>query len=279
MPAKPLWSVAVRDSVGGLLLAREANRLGFFAADQLAWVGRAGEVEARIGWDSPVVLATISEAGSVSVAVTNDNRVRSLSPDLRTDWERPFGENPLALAIDPLGLFVGVSDTKSSVTVYDARGDTYQRIKCPRPVVKLSFLPGRGLLICVGDLGWIGAYDLGKRDWAWRGTLFFNASYLAVAASDTPILVGSFTDSVAAFDANGNRFEWRFVPPPARDVQFTADGKKLFLLTRDGTLRGFSIDGKALPDFEPRLGVAHFRVDGFGKRIYLATLDGRLEAV
>lgn len=275
----PGWSVAIRDPIGGLLFAREANRVGFVASERLAWLGASGEVVVQTRCDSPITLAATSEDASMIAVLTADQRVRSFASDLRPLWDREVIDHPLTVAIDPLGCFVAVSDTKSSVSLYDPSGSVFERVKCPRPVVKLAFLPNLGYLVCVGDLGWLGAYDLVQRDWAWRGTLFFNAAWLAVSAADSPIVIGSFSNSVSAFDANGGRFEWRFVPPPAREVQFTGDGRKLFLLTREGMLRSYTMDGQELPNFETRSGVSHFKIDGFGNRCFLATLDGRLEAV
>jgi WD40 repeat protein len=279
LPTPLLWSLPLREPLYGLSLAQEAVRLLLNGAGGLRLLNHRGEVRAQYRPNSPVQFAELSQDARLIVTVDEAGTIQAFDSDLEPIWKQSARERVCSLTVEPLGHFVAVAENKSSVSIFTAKGEKFHRFTTPRPVVKMSFLSLSGHLLCVGDLGWLAAYDLARKDWAWRGTLFFNVAYVGVAAGEEPILVGGFSDAIAAFNSDGKRFEWPFVLPPAREVSLNYDGRKLFCLTREGLLRSYSIQGHELADFPARTGVSHFVSDGIGQRLYLATTSGHLEAI
>ena len=274
----PSWSQRLPKPAQGLRLAREAQRLLVWNDQWLAWYNIKGEIQAQKRFSSPIRDAQLSEDGTAFVVVLEDSSLHWLKSDLQTRWHHSLGSKPLAIAVDCLGVFVALSDSKGTVTVFDAEGVRFREIQSPRAVHHLGFLPISGHLLAVADLGWLAAYDFEKSDWVWRGTLFFNVAYTSLAGSGDPILIGSFTESVAAFHADGSRFEFPFKLPSSKAVRFTFDGQQLCALGRDGILRGFTLTGREFISVPESMGITHLELDGLGTRLYLCTAEGDLKA-
>src|SRR5690349_5628145 len=131
---KPAWSLTTGAPPCGLALAREAGRL--LVWDENHWLSLVNGRGERQGQARPLpalAAAAGADDGSALAVAGARGEVWRLAPDLAPRWQRTLRHPAVAVALDPFGHRLAVSDARGGLFLFDRDGRPLWQAPQPRP--------------------------------------------------------------------------------------------------------------------------------------------------
>ncbi len=275
---QPAWSQKLGAAPGGLALARERDWV--LAWDVNSWLhlfDHAGNRQGQTRLSEPPVSAGFSDDGTAIVAAGNQGEVSWLAPDLMPRWRHSLAHPALAVAVDPFGQYLAVSDRAGNLSLFNRPGKIIAQLQTPRPLHHLAFVPSAAALVGCADLGLVICLDLAGKV-RWRDGLFANAGALTVNGDGSKLLVSCFSEGLQIYDLEGQKKERLAVPEPCRLAALAFTG--LFILTAGiNSQRLFLLDptGQVLASQRLNQEVVSLALGPLGDGAVLALADGSLQ--
>ena len=272
-----LWSRSLGHAVRGLHFAREGELL--LARDEsqiLTLLNSRGEIQATARMTA-LAAACISDDGSTLVAIGSAGQVWWLAPDLTIRRERSIGAPAMAVATDPFGQYLAVSDRNGGLHLLDRNSRTLGQFSSPRPVHHLAFVPMQPHLAAAADLGWAGCLDLTNGGWLWTDRPVSNIGSLAVAGAGDPLLLACFSIGLRRYNSGGYRASIN-LPKPCGLVAASFDGLKGVASGAGHELYGFNDKGELTLTHELDHTPMSLALSATGDRVFCGFADGTVSA-
>jgi WD40 repeat protein len=155
-------------------------------------------------FDGSLVAACCADDGSAYAAVGNQGEVCWLAPDFTIRWRRTLADPAVALAMDPFGLFLAVSDAHANVHLFNRQGHSTARLGTARPLHHLAFVPTADAVVGCADYGLVTSFDL-SGSVRWRDGLVAHAGSLSVSGDGGKILIACFSEGLQSYDLQGHK--------------------------------------------------------------------------
>lgn len=245
---EPSWSQKLSAATRGLAHARERDWVLAWDANHWMYLfDHGGHRQGQARFAGALVSAAFADDGSAVVAVGTLGEVVWLAPDLMPRWRQTLPHPCLAVAVDPFGQYAAISDRSGNLTLCNRLGQSIFRLKTPRPLHHLAFVPGEPVLLGCADLGLVLCLDMAGTI-RWRDGLFANAGALATSGDGSRILVACFSEGLQVYDLQGDKKARIAVPEPCRLAALSFTGQfiaisgmtsqRLFLLDPGGQVLG-----------------------------------------
>jgi hypothetical protein len=161
----------------------------------------------------------------------------------------------VAVALDPFGQYLGVSDARGNLRVLDQQGRPVAQTQTPRPLHHLAFVPEAPLLLGTADIGLLAAFDL-SCNCLWRDGLVATIGALAVNGSGDRIVLACYSEGLRFYNATGHKQGHLNLSEPPRLASLSFDGQlavvaglgeRLVVIDRNGkTLSNVTLDKPAV---------------------------------
>jgi hypothetical protein len=242
---RPLWSLPLQARPRGLVLAREKGWL--LAWDEKHWlylVNRSGAKQAQVHFPASLATACAAEDGSSYAAAGSNGEVLWLAPDLTVRWQQTVNQRVLAMALDPFGQYLAVSEARGHLHYFDRYGRPIGHVQSPRPLHHLAFIPAAPFLLGAADYGLVARFDLMGRC-LWVDGLVAHIGALTVSGDGDRLLLACFTEGLQRYNLLGKNQGRIQVAEPCRLASQSFDGRlilvaglsnRLLLLDREGRL-------------------------------------------
>lgn len=251
---------------------------GTLAADEKDWLyllDRAGRPQAQVPAPRPLAGICCADDGSAFAAVGSHGEVWWLAPDLMPRWQRPLSRPGIAIAMDPFGQYLAVSDTGGGLILFDRQGKRLVQTEVPRPLQHLSFVPEALVLIGSADLGLVIGLDLQGRC-LWRDGLASHVGGLAVNRDGEVALLACYSEGLHGYSLTGTRRESLATPEPSRLVSLNYDGNRILLGGLRNRLLLLQADGQVLADQLMERSLTALALAPLGDAAVVALADGRI---
>lgn len=145
----PLEWVFVADSpVAAIHLAGEAHKIFIRdQADKVVVLSYEGEIQASETSPEPVRLSAADQTGQLIVMVLGKRTLTFFDWDLILLVEKQLHSEPVAIAVDPLGLYVAVSFLGKETRIYNRQGRQVAEFETRQPLARMAFVPGSARLV------------------------------------------------------------------------------------------------------------------------------------
>jgi WD40 repeat protein len=213
----------------GLALAREKGWL--LAWDEQDWLyllDQNGERQAQLHFPGTLTTACSADDGSSYAAGGSQGEICWLSPDLRQRWARSIADPVLAMAQDPFGQYLAVSDPRGNLHLLDRTGRTITLLQSPRPLHHLAFIPTARFLLGCSNYGLVACFDL-KGRWIWRDSPVAHIGSLACSEDGNPIVLACFSEGLQRYSLTGRNLGRQSFAEACRLVTLTFDGQLLLM--------------------------------------------------
>jgi hypothetical protein len=221
------------------------------------------------------VAAGCADDGSASVAIGSKGEIWWLAPDLAVRWEQVLAHRAVAVALDPFGQYLAVTDAHSRLYYFDRHARPLGKVETPRPLHHLAFVPAAPFLVGSADFGLAACYDLAGTC-TWRDGLVAHIGSVTVSGDGEQIVLACFTEGLQCYTLAGKNQGRLHVGEPCRLAALSFDGRfilaaglsnHLFLLDRKGRVLGDHLLDK------PAVAVV---LDALGEHAVAALSDGRV---
>jgi hypothetical protein len=223
--ATPLWSFSVAGAVRGLSLAREAGSL--LIRDDTHWLyllDRKGAVQAQLPAPKELTASAGSDEGGSFAVGGKEGELWWLAPDLMPRWQRGLGKRVEGLAMDSLGQYLAASDSGGEVYMFTRKGQLVWKVRCPRPLRFLSFIPEQPFVVGSADYGLVTCLDQ-KGETVWRDGLVAHVGSLASSGDGSSIVLACYTDGLNRYSVKSSRPERQPLSDPCRLAALSYDGR------------------------------------------------------
>jgi hypothetical protein len=181
----------------------------------------------------------------------------------------------VAVAMDPLGQYLAVSDKKGHVGVFDSCGQSVCRLESPRPLHHLAFVPEAPVVVGSADFGLVAGFDLRGR-WLWRDGLVANVGSLAASGSGQRIVLACFSEGLVGYALDGRKLGHQPVPEACRLVALTYDGRLSLVAGLSNRLLLIDTDGRVVHTHALVKSPAALALGPLGDTAVVAQTDGPL---
>jgi WD40 repeat protein len=229
----------------GLSLARERDwLLARDGRDGLFLFNHAGAIQAQRPSPLPATAICSADDGS-AYAIGAEAAVCWLAPDLAPRWQRPLPARATAIALEPLGRRLAVADAACTLHLFDSRGQTLWRATTPRPLVHLTFVPEKAIVVGAADFGLVVCFGT-MGECLWLDGLVAHVGSLAVSGDGDNLVLACFSDGLYRYNTAGQRLQRMSLETAchlaalsyAGDCLLTAGrDERVCLRQRDGSLR------------------------------------------
>ncbi len=274
-----LWTRSVQAPARGVALARE--RSWILAWDQTHWLylfDHCGHRQAQIRPPSDVVHACSADDGSAYVAIGAGGEIWWLTPDLTIRWQLNLTPPLVAVALDPFGQYLAVSDQRGVVHLFTCLGQMVATVQSPRPIHHLAFVPTAPLIAASADFGLVGAFDL-TGQWHWRDAVVVNVGGLATSGGASQILLACFSHGLQGYGKGGENLGRIPVDVPCRLVSATFDGQRLLVADMGSQLILCDRAGHKLAGFSCPAPVAALALSALGDHTVVGLTDGSVHCL
>jgi hypothetical protein len=276
---QPAWSYQLAHGARGLALARERNwLLAWDTQHRLYLLNHAGEVQAQRLFPGVLTAACCADDGSAYAAVSERGEVQWLAPDLMPRWQRTVPHRAVGAALDSLGQYLLVADSRGQVHAFDRLGRSVGRIESPRPLCHLSFAPAAAAIVGAADFGLVGCFDLAGK-WHWRDGPVSHIGSLAVRGDGGRVVLACFTQGLQTYHGDGTRPAAPAVTWPCRLAALSYDGRLTLVAWLNQQLLLIDPDGQNLcthPFEEPIVALA---LGALGTRAVAALASGTVQGL
>jgi hypothetical protein len=196
---RPLWSHHTEAQLGGLALAQEAGLLLAWDLSQRLYLwDLQGTLQAQHTLFFSPIAGAVSVAGTRIVIAGAEGQLWWLDHHLRLKFDQTLAEPALALAMEPLGQYVAVSDRRRQTRLFTRLGTLACSLESPRPLHFLEFIPGQALLVGSANYGFVGCFDP-SGGCKWRDPPLANVGSLATDGAGQRIHVACFSQGLRRY--------------------------------------------------------------------------------
>lgn len=274
-----VWSRPLSAVPLGLSMARETGALLVWDGEQhLSRFDRLGQRELRQRAPATLIAATQSDDGLTVAAVGRRGQVWLMTADLVVVFERSLPARPVALAMDPLGQRLAVTDDAGGLYLFERSGEEIWRGSAAKPLVHLAFVPEAPALVASAEFGLVCAFDRDGRC-RWRDGLVAHAGGMAVSGDGSRIVLACFTEGLNCYTLAKLKRTQLARAAPSRLVGLDYRGEVLVTtgLANELALRGTVGDVRDVLML-PATALA-LAVEALGAGVVVALADGSLARV
>ncbi len=269
------WKRTLQSGIVGIAAIRERGWL--LVWDRAHWLyvldgqGRSQSQHQFPGLRS----ACAADDGSVYAAGGQDGQVWFLAPDFMRRWEKKLSSGVLAIATDPFGNYLAVSDAGSHMRVYRANGETVSKTNTPRPLHHAKFIPATPNLIGSSDYGLVAAFNV-QGEVTWRDGLVANVGSLSTDGYGKQILLATFGEGLQRYSVvEGKQGRWA-VPTPTSLVTQSFDGSVVVTGGRGNRIFLLNEAGQPVLSTKVETSPTCLAISPIGNRLYAGFSDGRV---
>ncbi len=222
----PLWTATLGAPLRGLALARERGWILAWDATTLHLLDYQGHVLTRRQAPAPLAAACCADDGSALAAVGKKGQVWFFDAELKPRWDRSLPKKGQAIALDPFGLRLAVTDSAANLLLFDRQGQTIGQVTTPRPLQHLCFMAEYPRLIGSADLGLVACFDADGKT-LWRDGLVANVASLACSGNGATIALACFTTGLYTYRLDGPPPRVLTLPFPCRLATLSYDGERI----------------------------------------------------
>jgi hypothetical protein len=277
---KPLWSLATGAPPCGVALARESGQ--FLAWDEHHWLyllSPRGERQAQARPVSTLVAACIADDGSALAAAGAHGGVSRLTPDMTPRWLRALRHPAVALALDPFGRRLAVSDVRGGLLLFDHDGRPLWEVHQPRPLHHLAFVPEAPFLLGAADFGLVVCLDVATGQVAWRDGLAAHCGALATGGDGECIVLACFSDGLRRYSRSAGPKGHVTTKEPCRLAALSFDGRLALVAGRANRLLLLDTHGKVHGIHLLERPAVALALGALGDRAVVALTDGGVLAL
>lgn len=270
---RPLWKLPLPNVPRGLSLSRE--RACVLVWDDKQWLyllNRRGERETQVHLAGDIVAAVCSDHGGTFAAVGQRGEIWWLAPDLMPRWEKQLMHPATALATDPFGQYLAVSDMRGNLTIYDRMGKTLATVHSPRPLHHLTFVPCSPFLVGASDYGLVVCFDLTGRI-IWRDGLVAHIGSLATSGEGDRIVLACFTEGLHQYNVKGEKGIRISLPEPSKSASLSFDGSRTLVNLMANRLLLLDAVGQILAVHPLDTAATAIAMGALGNRCLVTTAD------
>jgi hypothetical protein len=280
----PLWSIVTDAPLKGLGLAREAGRiLAWDDTGQIYLLNTKGEFLGVTRAPGTILHGCISDNGQLIAFVGEGSRLWLFGAELEAIDDRQVITDPTAITVDPHGKFVAVASKLNLVQLYNRFGKMAGRFETRQYLSHLAFVPSFPIMIGIGALGSISAYDLTEKsahkldgELSWTVQLMTGVGRLAMTGDGGMILLGCFGMGVQRFNLQGKNEGAYHLGGSASHAVPDFAGRLMAVATQEGELSILSGNGNIRWTTKlPRPAVS-LEVDPLGQYLVYGTAAGEI---
>jgi hypothetical protein len=273
-PIRLLWTSVLAGSLRGLARAREQGLLLAWDADHWIYLlNHRGQLQGQVQPPGQLTAASCADDGSAFAAAGSRGEIWWLARDLTISWEQSAGQRTLAVAMDPFGQYLAVTDTSGYLQLFDRRGRRVWQVQAPRPLYHVVFVPAAPVLIGSSDYGLVACADFAGQ-WVWRDGLVAHMGALAVSGAGEHIVLACFTDGLHRYSLNGTKQERQAVPEPCRLASVSFDGQRTLLAGLSYRLHLLQIEDGVIGTFPCEQSPVAVALGPLGDMAVVALADG-----
>jgi PQQ-like domain len=277
---KTLWSLATGAPPCGVTLARESGQL--LAWDENHWLYLLNVRGERQGQARPLPAlgaACIADDGSALAIAGSHGEVARLAPDLTVRWQRSLRHPAAAVALDPFGRILAVSDVKDGLFVFDPDGRLLWEGHQPRPLYYLAFVPEAPFLLGAADFGLIVCFDAITGRVVWRDGLPAHCGALATSGDGERVVLACFSDGLRRYSHSAGAKGHVTTREPCRLAALSFDGRLALVAGRGNRLILLDVQGRALGIHLLERPAVALALGALGERAVVALADGGVLAL
>ncbi len=270
----PAWSFSTFAPVRGLSLARETGML--LVWDEANWlylVNHRGERQAQARGPSPIVGACASDDGSTLLAALGSGELWLLAPDLTPARRLPLRRPALALALDPFGRHIALSDHRGNVLVLSRDGQTLCKVPQPRPLLHLGFIAEAPFVVGCADFGLVVCLEVNGRQ-RWRDGLAVHCGSLTTSGNGERILLACYSDGVRRYALADGAHGHLTTSEPCRLAALSFDGRLALVAGRSTSLLALDSGGRVLATHTLECPAIALALSALGDRAVVAQTNG-----
>jgi hypothetical protein len=275
----PAWSFSTFAPVRGLSLARETGML--LVWDEANWlylVNHRGERQAQARGPAPIGAACASDDGSTLVAGLGSGELWLLAPDLTPARRLPPRRPALALALDPFGRHIALSDHRGNLLVLARNGQPLCKVPQPRPLLQLAFIPEAPFLVGCADFGLVVCLEMNGRQ-LWRDGLAVHCGSLATSGNGERILLACYSDGVRRYAVADGPHGHLTTSEPCRLATLSFDGRLALVAGRTTSLLALDSRGRVLAKYALECPAVALALSALGDRAVVAQTNGVVVAL
>lgn len=268
-----IWSRDLHSNAQGLSLARERGWL--LTWDKSGWLyllDHKGNSQAERQFPGLSLGCAADDASAYAIAGQN-GEIWWLAPDLVARWEKKLSSPILALALDPFGQYLVVSDKGGTLHLYDRFGQTIFREKPSRPLCYLAFVPAAPVLVGSADFGLVVAYNV-QGELLWRDGLVASVGGLSTDGAGKQILLACFSEGLHVYQSDSQKKERIPTPEPSRLVDQSFEGRLILCSNLNNRLVLLNQKGNQLMTHSFGHSVISMALGPLGKGIFVALASG-----
>jgi hypothetical protein len=277
---KTLWSLATGAPASGLALAREGGQL--LAWDENHWLYLLNARGERQGQGRPLpalTAACVADDGSALAVAGGRGEVMRLAPDLKPRWQRSLRHPAVAVALDPFGQCLAVSDAKDGLSVFDRDGRRLWKGRQPRPLHHLAFVPEAPFLLGAADFGLVVCLDAATGKLIWRDGLPAHCGALATGGDGERVVLACFSDGLRRYNCGSGAKGHVTTREPCRLAALSFDGRLALVAGRGNRLLLLDINGKVLGIHLLEKPAVALALTALAERAMVALADGGVLAL
>lgn len=277
---EPIWSRKLGGAVRGLAHACERDWLLVWDANHwLYLLDQQGHRQGQARFGGTLTSAAFAHDGSAIVTAGSTGEVAWLAPDLMRRWQQTLPQPCLAVAVDPFGQYLAVSDHAGNLTTFNRSGEKVFQLSLPRPLHHLTFVPAAPVLAGCADLGLVVGVDMSGTI-RWRDGLFANAGSLTASGDGSRILVACYSEGLQCYDWHGEKKERLAAPEPCRHAAISFSGQ-FIAITGPTSHRLYILDsaGQTLGNHQLDHEAAALAMSPLGDRAMAGLVDGTVVAL
>ncbi len=277
---KTLWSLATGAPPCGVALARESGQL--LAWDENHWLYLLNVRGERQGQARPLAAlaaACVADDGSALAIAGSRGEVALLAPDLTARWQRALRHPAVAVALDPFGRHLAVSDVKDGLFVFDRDGRLLWEARQPRPLHHLAFVPEAPFLLGAADFGLVVCLDAITGQLVWRDGLPVHCGALATSADGERVVLACFSDGLRRYSRSTGAMGHATTREPCRLAALSFDGRLALVAGRTNRLLLLDVHGNVHGIHLLERPAVALALAALGTRAVVALADGGVLAL
>jgi hypothetical protein len=277
---KTLWSLATGAPPSGVALARESGQI--LVWDENHWLyllNSRGERQSQAQPFGTLTAACCADDGSALAVAGSGGEVARLAPDLSPRWQRTLSHPAVAVALDPFGRRLAVSDNKGGLFVFGQDGRPLWQTDQPRPLHHLAFVPEAPCLLAAADFGLAVCLDANTGKQVWRDGLPVNCGSLAANADGKRGVLACFSDGLRRCSCTRGAKDHVTTREPCRLASVSFDGRRILVAGRANRLLLLDHHGKVLGIHLLEKPTVALALSALGDRAVVAVSDDGVRAL
>jgi YD repeat-containing protein len=242
-----------------------------------------GDVRAAELSPEPIKLSAAAQSGQLLAMVVGKTNLVLLDGDLNVLVERRLHSEPLALAVDSLGLYVAVSFQGSETRLYTRAGKPAGSFESRQPLALMAFVPGTARLLGATKFDQFLGIDLypdkGRElvpAVAWARNTGMPFAHLHVIGGSRKALASCNVMGLQRLDADGENEGSYQLGGTVIEAASDYPGRFFLASTLEGSLLAVNVNGAVLWQYDRGGPWRHLCVDPLGRYALAASDSGQV---